>query len=475
MVITIYDEGSSSPLLNVKWILLLIASVVYSITQFPVVMYLAMAVLLCSLIPIKTRFSDEQIFTDGIDLLIAALMMPDNYCIILAIIYFTIRIGCRQITHRSVFAVAALAAYCAFNVILRSVPLNNIVLYCVYSLPFILIYGSCSKVLSGNRAYRYLYILSSLKRLTLIEFVSVVAYAITHLSVIASYNDMDWVVGTFGTFQANTLMVVEAFSFLIFLSAIKRGVRGCVPWCAAAAILMVSTSSVSFLVVFALAFMAVIFFSSSFRLSERIAIAALSIGVIFVFISVSPDWITRELVKMTDSGYAYSRFEKAKYFERTFLEIPTNEGTSYFLFGTGLGTYSSRAAMTCAGDYIDMYDRAFQPYNSRFRTKYLGDQDRKKGLASMADSSVVSIQGELGFIGLVALVAFVLIAISKSRNPYYRMSVLFFVGLLFMDNALEYAKYYSIFCLACACARAGIAESGLAVVSDCKDGQLGVQ
>ena len=167
-----------------------------------------------------------------------------------------------------------------------------------------------------------------------------------------------------------------------------------------------------------------------------------------VFVAVSPAWISTEVYKMTDAAYAQSRFEKSIYYERTFVDIPSEEGMLSFIFGTGLGTYSSRAALTCAGGYIGFYDSLFEAHSSPERNRYLSDQDRSKGLASMPDSSIISMQGELGLIGLLAVNGMMLALFIRSKDPCYRIAVLFFWGLLFVDNALEYAKFYAMFTMA---------------------------
>ena len=56
-------------------------------------MYLALLVELLSLVPIVTRFTDEEKIANCIDLLIVSIIMPDNYCILIAICYFAINPG----------------------------------------------------------------------------------------------------------------------------------------------------------------------------------------------------------------------------------------------------------------------------------------------------------------------------------------------------------------------------------------------
>lgn len=433
--------ASASVFWTAKWGLFFLLVLAYSITQSSPIMYIALLVEIASIIPIGRPRIIKESAECYIELVVVSLMMPDNYCIVAVIALGGLLFVHGTISRSGILAIALAALYCSFNIILCSVPLNNIIVWCIYILPFPLIVFVFKRLLCHFAGI----VLLQLKRLILLEFVSVVIYAVSHISTILSYNDMDWVVGTMGAYQANTLMCVSAFSLLVFLGALKHRSKGMIPWCIMSALLTVSTSSVSFLAIFFMA--AVVVFVASWQASmrERAAFVIALVVAFAAFVAVSPAWISTEIYKMTDSTYAQNRFEKGIYYERTFVDIPSDQGLSSFVFGTGLGTYSSRAALTCAGGYIDIYDRYFSPYSSAERIRYLSDQDRKKGLASMADSSIISAQGELGLVGLVAINGMMLVLFVRSKDPYYRIAVLFFWGLLFVDNAMEYAKVYTMF------------------------------
>lgn len=64
-----------------KWITIFTIACLYSVIQVAAIMYLALLVELISLVPIVTRFTDEEKIANCIDLLIVSIIMPDNYCI----------------------------------------------------------------------------------------------------------------------------------------------------------------------------------------------------------------------------------------------------------------------------------------------------------------------------------------------------------------------------------------------------------
>lgn len=433
--------------MTVKWAVFLLLVLTYSVMQIPFIMYIMLAIELASIIPFSQQHTKDESAESFIELVIVSLMMPDNYCVIAAIAFGAILFTRGAISSTALLLIVLTALYCSLNIIICGVPINNIVMWCIYVVPFPLIYFVINRLASqsGNLAHT---LLIQLKRLILLELVSVLVYAVSHLGTVMAYNDMDWVVGTMGTYQANTLMCIAAFSLVVFLGAFRKQGKGILPWCAMAAVLVVSTSSVSYLAVFVIAIVAIFITSWRASIRERVGLAVALVVAFAVFVAVSPAWISAEVYRMTDTTYAQNRFEKIVYYERTFSDIPSEEGISSFIIGTGLGTYSSRAALTCAGGYIDFYDGLFESYSSPERNRYLGDQDRSKGLASMSDSSIVSMQGELGLIGLLAINAAMAALFVRSNSPYYRTAVLFFWGLLFVDNALEYAKFYTMFTVA---------------------------
>ena len=135
--------------------------------------------------------------------------------------------------------------------------------------------------------------------------------------------------------------------------------------------------------------------------------------------------------------------------EIVFDEIPSIEFKNYII-GEGIGQYSSRAAMTCTGEYIDSYTKLFPVSMSEYTSEFIFPQlvltKQLHNSLSLKDtyySSVISVMGELGIIGIVFFILYVLYLMKKSKG-YSKIFVIFFVFACFIDNYLEFAKVISL-------------------------------
>ena len=437
---------SLGSVLNKRWVFFLCLVVFYSITLSKVYLYFCLLTDLIILISICFKGSSSRQITGILEFVFLSILMPDNYVIILAIT--ACAIFSFRYLHISKFAPLLIfaLAFLLFNSIYNSVPIQNIVMWAIYFLPFPMIFCSLFLLSKYGMDLRPT-ILLLCKRLILVEAASVIVFALTHLDLVVTYEDMDWVVGTLGEYQANTLMCLSSFALLVFSSTVRAGNKENIFWCVIALLLMVSTSSVSYILVFCAAAVLVALFSSSIKNREKLVIFGVLITGASLFVLISPSWISHDILSMLKPEYAAARFKKLDYYKDTFIELPRDFGIDAALFGTGVGTYSSRAALTCAGGYIGIYDDFIEPVSSPARKKYFSDEERWRGLASMADSSIISVQGEFGYIGTLMLISFFLLLLRKSNDSCYRICLLFFIGLLFVDNALEYAKFFSAFSL----------------------------
>lgn len=450
---SMHSNSTTMKILNSKWLLYLTIASIYSITQFSLLLYIIFAAEIICFITSSVNQTKDTRIVSIIGVLSASIIMPDNYCILFAAILVFFNTVSKKINRNAIILLMISLAYCISNAVINAVPINNVIIWCIYFLPFPLLYCGVNRLFSSGIAIEPI-VLVHVKRILLIQIVCVLLYAVSHIGAVVASNDMDWVTGTMGAYQANTLMVVSSFSLILLLSELRKGRKRLAFWCLLAGILMVSTTSVSYLVVFVFAYCLVMIFSLQVGIFERLALCAAMVAAAGIFVAISPQWVSSEMLKMTDQDYASQRFEKAVFYERTFIDLPNREGEGAFLFGTGIGQYSSRAALTCAGGYIEMYDNYFSGYESNERAYYLFDEDRDGGLASTADSSVIALQGELGICGLIVFMVIVLTLLKKSRSPYLRIAVIYFISLCFVDNIIEYAKFCAMFCLAvemCAC------------------------
>ena len=287
-----------------------------------------------------------------------------------------------------------------------------------------------------------------MKNWIIIEGMSVILFALTHISTVRSYGDMDWVTGTLGSYQCNVLMTICSFSLLVFWTEYNDKKKS-VMWIIISGILAISTGAVGYTLVFACVILMVILLSFQIKIPQKLLmVVILTLGAV-AFIQIVPKWMSNEIVLLSDKNYLYNRVTKIRYYENTFIELPKNEGFYEAVFGTGLGEYSSRAAETCAGGYIPLYDKIEPPFESTIRKKYISSWNfGGDGLTSTAQASVISIQGELGVIGLITLFIFLFKKMRSSTDVRGKIVVLYFIGLLFLDNTLEFAKYGLVFWMA---------------------------
>lgn len=290
--------------------------------------------------------------------------------------------------------------------------------------------------------------MTRLKWFIVIQWIATIIWAISHLQTAMAYADMDWVTGTLGEYQCNVLMCLSScigIAFLCHFYYFKN--KQDLLWALSSFSLAVLTGSVIYTFVLLIATILVALFDKALSVKVRLITFLIITLMIIIFVSCVPEWIVNDIIKLTDINYFLNRVVKLKYYYNTFIEYPKNESFLHFLIGMGPGEYTSRAADTCAGGYIPIYDRFFQSYQNPLRLtyiSYISNQYIGQGLASTPQSSIISMTGEFGFVGLLFLFGF----FAKkfiSANPFSRMVLLFFFGLLFFDNALEFAKYVFIF------------------------------
>lgn len=437
-------------LLDIKWIFYILISCVYAVCQINLIMY---TIFLCEFVIILRAlwYEDYELFKkEQIELLFVSLMMPDNYLII-AVVTVLLIINLPRVQWKITFGLGISILYLVLNVILNSVNFVNLFFAILYNVPLVLVGYVIKKKADNVQVFRELTLLNA-KRLILLEGITVIVYMLTHLSEIRSYIDMDWVTGTLGMYQCNTLMLLASFSFLMFLDDFMKN-RTSLIWAIASLAIAMCTTSVAYTLILIVTIVAMLFLSRQINLKVKAcAIGGVCIGIV-VFLSISPDWIVNEIPKLMNTSYLQERIHKIEYYENTFVDIPQEEGILAWAFGNGIGEYSSRAASTCAGGYIGLYDKFFEPYVSDVRAKYITDEPYDKAFwgKSVVDtpgSSVLAIQGELGIIGLI-ICAMTFVNLYRNANGLIpKMVVVFFCGLMFVESVLGFLKYGVIFLLA---------------------------
>lgn len=441
---------NETKLLNFKWIVYILISCVYAVCQKTVLMY---AVLLIELVLILKDLWQEKYAsfkTRQMDLIFVALIMPDNYLII-AIVCILLLVNLPRCEWKFDVTTILLVLYVLINACINSVNPINFVFATLYNLPFLLAAYVIKKKASRELAFRESVLLCA-KRFVVLEGCTVFVYMMSHLSYIREFIDMDWVTGTLGTYQCNTLMLICSFSFLIFLDDYLKNKQS-ILWAVASLALAMSTTAVAYTLILIVTVVIVLFISREINLKLKVAAITGVLAGVIVFLSISPSWIVNEIPKLTDVSYLQHRIHKIEYYVNTFVDMPKNEGVETWLFGVGVGEYSSRAASTCAGGYVDLYDNFFEPHVSEMREKYITNETYDiaywgKSVVDTAGSTILALQGELGIIGLLLGIMTFFKLYREANGLIPRTIVVFFFGLMFVESVVGFLKYGIIFLLA---------------------------
>lgn len=432
-----------------RWYIYGFISIVFAITQIKPVMYLIFLLQIYYLLR-ANKCSQEKIKLEQLNLIIVSLFLPDNYVIIFVAFMFLIFTKQKRqykISEKNAFWMVIIGTYILINVSMNLVPLKNIMMSAIYMLPFFVLGYEIKNMLVSDKIRDG--VISALKYWIVIEGLSIVIYASTHLGIVQSYADMDWVTGTLGLYQCNVLMCICSFSFLIFWAQISYDRKKDYKLLIFSGLIALSTGAVAYTIFFALSLTIVVLVSSKVKARQKLGIISLVVLGCVAFVFLVPKWMSKEILRLLDMNYIYNRITKLRFYVNTFVEIPMKEGITDFLIGTGLGQYSSRAAETCAGGYVGLYDKFFKSYEAMIRVKYIsGPNYGGDGLTSSSQASIISLQGELGFIGLITFLSFLLLKLRKANDPRAKTVILYFTLLMFLDNIIEFAKYGAIFWIA---------------------------
>ena len=225
--------------LDVRWCIFYCVSLIYAISQINIIMYICLAVQLIYVV--KSRKNNRNSI-EIVNLLLVTLFLPDNYVIIpIVMITFFWCIMKKGLRKKTIFWATIVSIYCMLNVCINQVHFNNIFFSVIYTLPFFMMGYEMDYLIGDKRIVDQ--IVFSIKNWIIIEGMSVILFALTHISIVRSYSDMDWVTGTLGSYQCNVLMVICSFSLLIFWTEYNDKKKSVI-WIIMSGILAISTGLV---------------------------------------------------------------------------------------------------------------------------------------------------------------------------------------------------------------------------------------
>lgn len=389
------------------------------------------------------KYLDTKDFFCILKILIISIIIPSNYIIIIVIGILSLIYWKRILKSANLRVLGALVGFLIINILVNNAALLNVFFGLFYLIPvlLILLFFKANKQqisLIQNR------IPSLIRALVLYELVSVVILALSEIGTLLSgVNANDWITGTFGYHQGNIFLYFMLFALVILKKDYDETKNTQDVICIVITILLaIMTNSMSLIIMFIFSYFLIMFLKANTREKRKVLIV-LSV-ILILFLLLTPTWIKSYIVKLTNPTYFSKNVAKVQVYEDTFISLPSKD-LKFAIIGNGIGQYSSRAAMTCTGKYIDAYNKIFPISVSEYTAKYILKRyeyyNLKLGHGTLYSpfSTILSVQGEYGIIGLILFICLV-IYLMRKQSPYTKIFVLFFFLSCFIENYLEFAK-----------------------------------
>lgn len=420
-----------------------LAGILYIALDMKLLMYIAYGVNIAYLIYNYFKRKKTNAITVYLAAVIYSCILPDNYTIILLsgifmLYYIFISIRSKKIFNENLLILIGLFM---LNYVITDSNLENVLFFVIFDFTFILYYFVFKNRVSLGIDKSYIDI--CVNNIIVIQVVATIAIIVFRFRTVIADLGGDWSVGTFGVQEGNILMLVLSFTALRYLRdyRLKRERYKLVLTLLCAAVSM-STGTITnniFLIGSLFLYVLTIMFKNFKESLKYLAF----IGVIVVtFLLVMPEWVKTDLYRLTNPEYLVGRVRKLQTYRETFAEIPAKD-IRFLLAGNGAGYYSSRAALTTTGYYIKGYNRIFDSSMSYYtRTKILSvivDPYFDGSILSAPFSTVISIMGEFGIVGVLMFFGFFYKLFKKTKEES-RVILLFFMLLCFNENWIEFGK-----------------------------------
>ena len=318
---------------------------------------------------------DYDVSTFLISLMLYSILLPDNYTIIgissLILIYLLIRKKfCINefINKKQLYLIIGFSILVLLEIILNQIGIVKILFSLLYYSSIIII-----ALILSSLSFNKTSIIYSLKFIIASQLIAIISKIIFHFDYIKSFNDLDWVTGTFGHFQANILFLFCAFSFIILISNyMSTKSNSDIIFALIAIAIAFSTGSVALTLLFIVSLLLFSLFDNHFKKEKKFILIFIIVGTI-VFLFVNPTWVVKDIKNLTNYEYLTSRISKIDTYKNTFYDM-ANEYPLEYIIGTGPGNYSSRSALTTTGKYISAYSKIFDTDISEYTSKYILNQ-----------------------------------------------------------------------------------------------------
>lgn len=426
-----------------EFFLLLCGGIFLSVTGYSFLMIVAFLIIA---IYDFYKYVKEGDYFRLLKIIIFALIIPNSYVInVVLIVFAIIKFRREKISKRGVILTLIACILLGISSFINYVPLLNFVLSLWYYLPIVLSFYIFWKE-RGRLKRHFDNIVAVLRWVMWIQIMGVVSYAVIHIDTISEMIDMDWVTGTFGMYQGNIFFFFMIFSAIVFYRAFsKTREKRYIFYVFASLALAIATGSIALIIIAAVSSVVYFLFVKKKKTVREIAGASIMAALLVaVFVLVTPNWIMSHIKNLfTDYGYFSSYVQKMHTYKNTFVDIP-NDDLKFLIIGNGAGMFSSRAALTATGIYIPVYSRLFEPSMSEYTRTYIYPRLQRVmtnhlGVLDTPYSSIISIQGEFGLIGMILTAVLAFYLLKSSRSEAFIFSLVFVLGC-FVDNYMEFPK-----------------------------------
>ncbi|GLC29729.1 hypothetical protein [Clostridium omnivorum] len=433
------------------WIITIYAifSAAFILYRKSLFMYVPFVIIMFNMSYSYLKYRKLNLITTLVILAAYSCILPDNYIIIFISFFILLYYLYKQYKNEGFKNKKTIALFIVLfivNCIFSSNKLINIVFFVIFNFTFILyffVFKDRSKLEIYNTALE-----RCINNIVVIEVLTTVLIILFRFKEVLSDLGGDWSTGTLGTSQGSILMLMLSFVALRYLGDYREKKQKhklfIVILCG---IICMSTASISNnIVLIATIFLYILtFIFKDFKGS--IKYITFILVIIITFIIVMPAWVKKDLYNLTNKQYAYERVKKLNTYETTFVTIPANN-IKFALLGNGAGFYSSRAALTTTGNYVKTYLNVFPISMSDYTKIYIYDKLIDKNfdgsILSAPYSSIISIMGEFGMIGLLIFIAFMFYIFKHVKNEG-KAIIIFFVLICFFENWIEFAKVVMFF------------------------------
>ena len=438
---------------NKKWnstriLLWVFASLVSVLTSNSYIYYFVFALQVALLFR-----QSKGISLDSVYLLLYSCLLPNNYIPrVFELISGFILLRSGKINRKYALLFFSIMSGFVLSAVLNAVPIVNICFAVLYLMPSLIL------MINYKNAWNEQY---SEAVSPLIDEIFIILTCSTIINLFGKIIGIqraipgdDWSTGTFGDGQGNPLFMIIAIIFLARFELIIKKPLKYVWFIIAAVFMLLASHSYALLLAFILAVGIGIIKTYGIKKSLKIFSPFLIVFILFIHLRHFDLIIINAL---SNKDYLFGLFPKLRVILAAFAKIP---GTSiiHFLFGVGPGEFSSRAAATCTGLYVNSYNRFFAPSVGKWMSEYVYERiyqgfldsgGNGGSILSLPYSSAATVIGEYGIWGVVSYF-FIFKNFVKGKSKSAGIIVVFFIVACFLDNWLEYIKVVT-FLTVCLC------------------------